>query len=215
MISYHSFIYKKWNFGSFIIIINTIMGRPRSWTVYFTFNGSGEIYQVFHSMDKLEETSDIRKYKSGLSEHESKILVKIMRNYYKIGSAHIELNEIPNKLKYLKFPPKSHKSRLTPSWNKGLTTDKKYKTSSTKANQKVANKKDIWLLNTFAQKACSYCYEGEISCLSYHPDMKEIKRINTYLGLNQSREALLKTIEIQKIVCLNCSKKLDMGLELV
>lgn len=190
-------------------------GRPRLWTVYFTFNGSGEIYHVFHSMEKPEGSNDIRKYKSGLSEHESTILVKMMRNYYKLGSSHIDPEEVPYKLKYLKFPPKQHKSRLTTSWNKGLKVERKYKTSSVGANQRVRNKKDIWLLNTFVQKSCIHCYESEINCLSYYPDMGEIKKINSCLGLGEPREALLKTINVQKVVCLNCSKKLDMGLELV
>ena len=190
-------------------------GRPRSWTVYFTINQLGEIYHVFHSNEPQIESADVRKYKSGLSKHDSFVLVKMMRNYYKISNSHINLEDVSHKLKYLKFPPKSHKSRLTTSWNKGIRLNKKYKTSSTTANQRVNNKKNIWLLNTFIQKSCTFCFESEINCLSYYPDMKEIKKINNYLNLGQPRESLLKTIEIQKIVCLNCLKKLDIGLELV
>lgn len=222
---YYRFIYKKTIPVSVIIgfetknIINSGMtekiGRPRSWTVYFTINQLGEIYHVFHSNEPQTECNDIRKYKSGLSKHDSFVLTKIMRNYYKISNYHINVEEVSPKLKYLKFPPKTHKSRLTPSWNKGLKTNKKYKTSSSIANRKIENKKNIWLLNTFVQKACTFCFESEINCLSYYPDMTEIKKINKYLGLGQPRDSLLKTIEIQKVVCLNCLKKLDIGLELV
>jgi hypothetical protein len=137
-----------------------------------------------------------------------------MKNKYGIDS--IDINEsIPDKLKYLKLPPLKHKSRLTTSWNKGLKTGGYYKSSSTKANNRIKTKKEIWLNNTFINKSCAFCHESEITCLRYYPKGRMIVRINNNIGITQRRCKLIKLIEDQHVVCLNCESKLNIGLELI
>ncbi len=189
------------------------MGRPRTWTVYYTFNSDGIIYNIFYTKDKNCDDR-VRKYKSGLTNSEAILLVKIMKNKYGIDS--VDINEsIPDKLKYLKLPPLSHKSRLTTSWNKGLRTGGSYKSASTKANNRLKSKKEIWLNNTFVEKSCVFCHESETSCLRYYPKGREIIRINNNLGITQARCKLIELIENQDVVCLNCESKLNIGLELI
>jgi hypothetical protein len=189
------------------------MGRPRTWTVYYTFNDKGIIYHIFCTKDRNHDER-VRKYKSGLTNSEAILLVKIMKNKYGIDS--IDINEsIPDKLKYLKLPPRGHKSRLTTSWNKGIKTSKSYKSASTKANDRLKSKKEIWLNNTFINKSCIFCHESEITCLRYYPKGGTIIRINNNLGITQARCDLIKLIENQDVVCLNCESKLNIGLELI
>jgi hypothetical protein len=189
------------------------MGRPRTWTVYYAFNSEGIIYNIFYTKDENHDKG-VRKYKSGLTNSEAILLVKIMKNKYGIDS--IDINEsIPDKLKYLKLPPLSHKSRLTTSWNKGLRTGGSYKSASTKANNRLKSKKEIWLNNTFINKSCVFCHESEITCLRYYPKGREIIRINNNLGITQARCKLIELIENQDVVCLNCESKLNIGLELI
>jgi hypothetical protein len=189
------------------------MGRPRTWAVYYTFNDGGIIYHIFYTKDRNHDKS-VRKYKSGLTKSEAIILVKIMKNKYGIDS--IDINEsIPDKLKYLKLPPLKHKSRLSTSWNKGLKTEKSNSTSSSKANNRIKSKKEIWLNNTFANKSCVFCHESEIACLRYYPKGRIIIRINNNLGITQPRCNLIKLIDDQDVVCLNCESKLSIGLELI
>ena len=189
------------------------MGRPRTWTVYYTFNSDGIIYNIFYTKDKNCDDR-VRKYKSGLTNSEAILLVKIMKNKYGIDS--IDINEsIPDKLKYLKLPPLSHKSRLTTSWNKGISSPKSNSTSSTKANNRIKTKKEIWLNNTFTNKSCVFCHESETACLRYYPKGRMIIRINNNLGITQRRCKLVKLIEDQDVVCLNCESKLNIGLELI
>jgi len=157
---------------------------------------------------------DIRKFKSLLSQDEAMILVKIMKNHYEIDAMDIR-DKIPDKLKYLSLPPKTHKSRLNEPWNKGVLSSKVYKTSSIRANNKIKNKKHIWLNNTFKDKSCIYCHESELSCLSYYPDMKKIKLINNSIGITEDRLDLIDLINDQDVVCLNCESKLKIGLELI
>ena len=189
------------------------MGRPRTWTVYYTFNDEGKIYHIFYSKDRNHDKR-VRKYKSGLSNSEALLLVKIMKNKYGIDS--IDINEsIPDKLKYLKLPPLKHKSRLTTSWNKDLRTERSNSTSSTKANNRIKTKKEIWLNNTFTNKSCVFCHESEIVCLRYYPKGGAIIRMNNNLGITHGRCNLIKLIENQDVVCLNCESKLNIGLELI
>ena len=101
-------------------------GRPRSWSVYYTFNDEGTIYNVFYG-NTIMDGDHIRKYKSGLSSDHAILLCKIMKSKYNIDNIDIDEN-IPDILKYLKLPPKTHKSRLNEPWNKGIKSDKVYKT---------------------------------------------------------------------------------------
>jgi hypothetical protein len=189
------------------------MTRPRMCTVYCSIDQEGTIYDISYGN---EEKTDFRfrKYMSNLSANEAKILVDIMKNYYKLDTS--EIDDIPDKLKFLKFPPKTHKSRLTSSWNKGIKkSNKTYKTSSTKANNKVTSKKSLWLSNTLVNKSCEYCFESEVNCLRYLPDHDKIIKLNKTLSLSESRDYLLNIINLQKVVCLNCQRKIDIGLELI
>lgn len=186
-------------------------GRPRKWSVYYFSNEEGKIYKIINSLIKVPNS---KKYKSNLTENESYLLCKMMENKYHILYHDINPELIPEKLKFLKFPPLIHKSRLKVPWNKGNKSDINYKTSSVKANSKIKNKKDIWLNNTFIDKSCLYCHESESVCLIYYPDMNKIIKINNYLGILESRSYLRTIIENQQVVCLNCNSKLDIGLEL-
>ena len=188
-------------------------GRPRSWSVYYRFNEEGTIYHIFCAMDD-STGKDIRKFKSLLSKDEAMILVKIMKNHYGIDIIDV-IDEIPDKLKYLSLPPKTHKSRLNKPWNKGMLSSRSYKTYSLRANNKVRNKKHIWLNNTFKDKSCIYCHESELSCLRYYPDMKKIRSINSSIGITDDRLKLINLINDQDVVCLNCESKLNIGLELI
>ncbi len=189
-----------------------MQGRPRLWSVYYHIDKFGEIIDISSSdEDILNKT--IRCYMSRLTLSESKLLVKMMLIKYTLSTGKLP-NEIPSKLMYLKFPPKKHKSRISTSWNKGLKSNHTNKTSSVKANNKVKNKKLNWLIDTYQDKSCIYCHEGESACLIYHPDIDEINKINNLLGINESRIELNKLIDQQDVHCLNCNKKLDIGLEL-
>ena len=188
-------------------------GRPRSWGVYYVFNEEGTIYHIFCSIDEVQDPR-MRKFKSLLSKGEAALLLKIMKNHYGIDIIDI-VDEIPDKLKYLSFPPKTHRSRLNEPWNKGISNERSGKTYSVRANNKVRNKKHIWLNNTFKDKSCIYCHESERSCLRYYPLMQKIKAINNSIGLTEDRDHLIKLINEQDVVCLNCESKLNIGLELI
>jgi hypothetical protein len=188
-------------------------GRPRTCTVYYTINEYGEIYHISYSREEVDDLY-VRKYKSGLTTEEAITLVKIMKNKYELDRIEIE-EEIPEKLKYLKLPPKCHKSRLSSSWNKGIKSNNTYKTSSVKNNNIIKSKKRIWLNDTFINKSCLYCHESEITCLLYYPDMAKINKLNNIIGITSSREEINLVISSQEVVCLNCKSKLDIGLELI
>jgi hypothetical protein len=193
------------------------MTRPRTWTVYYSIDTEGTICDISYG-NKEPCGFHFRKYMSNLSESEAQTLVDIMKSYYKLETFDYlyHIDHLPDKLKFLKFPPKTHKSRLTSSWNKGhRKSGKTYKTSSTKANKRLESKKSIWLSNTFVNKACQYCYEAEVNCLRYLPDHTNISKLNKILSLSESRDHLLNIIESQRVVCLNCQRKIDMGLELI
>jgi len=177
------------------------------------FNDEGTIYHIFYGNEEVNNNRT-RKYKSGLTPIEAILLCKIMKAKYGIDNIAIE-ESIPDNLKYLKLPPKTHKSRLTPPWNKGTRNNNKYKTSSVKANEKIKTKKQIWLNNTFKDKSCKYCHESELYCLRYYPDMKKIKLINSNMKISDNRLDLINLINEQDIVCLNCESKLNIGLELI
>jgi|LWDU01.1.fsa_nt_gi hypothetical protein len=193
-------------------------GRPRSYTTYYTFDDTGSIIHIFASNTEPAGCDRTRKYKSLLSFEESILLCRIMKNFYNIDSFEINPCSIPDKLKFLKFPPKKHSGRLSSSWNVGKRKsrkDLKFNPKGTDYNKKIDTKKRQWLYSTFSDKVCAYCHESENSVLLYHPNMKEIAKINSNLGVNESRSFVIDMIESQEVRCLNCNGKIQGGHELI
>jgi hypothetical protein len=159
-----------------------------------------------------------RKYKSLLSLEESLLLCRMMKNFYALDNIDMDSYTIPDKLKFIKFPPKQHAGRLSSSWNVGMRKsgkDIKTKSKGSSYNKKIDTKKRQWLYSTFSDKVCEYCHEAENTVLTYHPNMKEICNINFDLGVNESRSLIIDMIESQEVRCLNCNGKIQGGHELI
>ena len=96
-----------------------------------------------------------------------------------------------------------------------MTHYEKYKKTIIEGIRKARRKRDIWINELLADKACIYCEEAETCTLAFYPDNKEIRIISRSKGLRERlRLPILERIQKNKIVCLNCEAKLRNDIQL-
>ena len=60
---------------------------------------------------------------------------------------------------------------------------------------------------------CYHCGEPEIACLKFYPHDKEIRKRIVRVGMNKkSRKEVKRLIDSSKIICSNCSIKIENDL---
>ena len=96
-----------------------------------------------------------------------------------------------------------------------MTHYEKYKKTIKEGIRKARRKRDIWINELLADKACIYCGEAETCTLAFYPDNKEIRIISRSKGLRERlRLPILERIQNNKIVFLNCEAKLNNDIQL-
>ena len=91
----------------------------------------------------------------------------------------------------------------------------KYKKTIKEGIRKARRKRDIWINELLADKACIYCEEAETCTLAFYPDNKEIRIISRSKGLREKlRLPILEKIQSNQIVCVMCETKLNNDIQL-
>ena len=81
----------------------------------------------------------------------------------------------------------------------------KYKTTIKKVARRHRLLKDKWITDYLMNNSCYICGESELICLQFYPDDRKIRALSKK---SNDKKDVMKYIEKNKIVCINCFQKL-------